>query len=161
MGDQRHRYVTNLDNVNLLENNPTNILDDEFKNSMEIFIAECIGTISKNYLYEYQRLAVFTFYPPLRHQQIRELAIENLTSSDAQHQIAEKVYKQLELIFQNRTIKWNSIAQTTAKRFVRNSVQQAVEIIRKKLLRSIDHEYPKRNIVIQRFILDHNRLKLV
>ncbi|CAF2868791.1 unnamed protein product [Rotaria sp. Silwood2] len=90
MSDQHHHYITNLFNVNLLNNNSINILDDEFKNYMEILIAECIGTISKNYFLEYQRLAVFAFYPSLNNKQIRELAIENITSEDAQRQINEK-----------------------------------------------------------------------
>ncbi|CAF1203272.1 unnamed protein product [Rotaria sp. Silwood1] len=161
MTNQHRNYVTNLFNVNLIDYNSTNILDDEFKNSMEILIAECIGTITKNYYLEYQRLTAFAFYPPLNHKQICELAIENVTSNDVQNRINEKVYKQLESMFQNKIVKWNSIDQTIAKRFVKNSVQQTVKTMREKLLQCIDHENFIWNIIIQRFILSNNRLKII
>ena len=42
MNDQYYSTVND-------ENIPTNILDNEFKNTMEILIAQSIGLISKNY----------------------------------------------------------------------------------------------------------------
>jgi hypothetical protein len=45
MTDQHYSKIASLDS----ESSFMNILDDEFKNSMQIIIAECIGTIPKNY----------------------------------------------------------------------------------------------------------------
>jgi len=49
MNDQHHYSTINFDYEYIPENDSINILDNEFKNSMEIFIAEYIGTIPKNY----------------------------------------------------------------------------------------------------------------
>jgi hypothetical protein len=47
-----HQYYSNLtipDYESIKENDSTHILDDEFKNYMEILIAQDIGVIPKNY----------------------------------------------------------------------------------------------------------------
>lgn len=49
MDDQQQQNIVNLVYEDITENDTTNFLDDEFKNSMEIVIAEYIGTIPKNY----------------------------------------------------------------------------------------------------------------
>jgi len=82
--------------------------------------------------------------------------MDNMTSNEVKRRMSEKVYKQLEFIFENKIINWNSIVQTTAKRFVTNAVEEAVEIIREKLLENID-----KNIIVQRFVLVNNLLKIV
>jgi hypothetical protein len=82
--------------------------------------------------------------------------MDNMTSNEVKRRMSEKVYKQLEFIFENKIINWNSIVQTTAKRFVTNAVEEAVELIRKKLLENID-----KNIIVQRFVLVNNLLKIV
>jgi hypothetical protein len=43
------RMVTNLDYENVSQDDSTHLLDDQFKNQMEILIAEYIGSIPKNY----------------------------------------------------------------------------------------------------------------
>jgi len=67
----------------------------------------------------------------------------------------------LELNFEDKIINWNSLVQTTAKRFVLNAVEEAVELIKRKLLENIDNETKKSNIIIQRFVLVNNLLKIV
>lgn len=42
-----------LDYEHIPENDSISILDDDFKNTMEILIAECIGLIPKNYLVDF------------------------------------------------------------------------------------------------------------
>jgi hypothetical protein len=75
--------------------------------------------------------------------------------------MSEKVYKQLEIIWEQKIINWNSVVQTTAKRFVTNAVEDAIDLIREKLLENIDHEEQTSNIIVQRFVLLNNRLKMV
>jgi hypothetical protein len=55
--DQQQQNIVNLVYEDITENDSTNFLDDEFKNSMEIVIAEYIGTIPKNYFVD----LVFSF----------------------------------------------------------------------------------------------------
>jgi hypothetical protein len=84
-----------------------------------------------------------------------------MTSNEVKRQMSEKVYQQLEIIFDNKIIDWNSIVQTTAKRFVINAVEEAVDLIREKLLENIENEQKTSNIIIQRFVLVNNLLKIV
>jgi len=84
-----------------------------------------------------------------------------MTSNEVKRQMSEKVYQQLEIIFDNKIINWNSIVQTTAKRFVINAVEEAVDLIREKLLENIENEQKTSNIIIQRFVLVNNLLKIV
>ncbi|CAF0920963.1 unnamed protein product [Adineta steineri] len=161
MNDRYTGNVTNLDYENVSENDSINILDDQFKNCMEILIAQCIGAIPKNYSIEYQRLSAYAYYPPLNAQQLHKLAIENITSNEIERRINEEVYKQLEFSFEKTMIHWNSIVQTTAKRYVSNSVEKAVETIRRALIENTNQENQNTNIIVQRFILDNNQLKLV
>jgi hypothetical protein len=67
----------------------------------------------------------------------------------------------LELIFECKINNSNSIAQSAARRFVTNAVEKAVEIIREKLLDSIDNEEPAPKIIVQRFVLVENQLRVV
>jgi len=67
----------------------------------------------------------------------------------------------LEITFESKIIHWNSIVQTTAKRCVANAVEQAVEVIRGKLLENINNENQTTNIIVQRFVLVNSQLKLV
>jgi len=48
-GHQYYSNLTNLDYESIKENDSTPFLDDEFKNYMEILIAQDIGVIPKNY----------------------------------------------------------------------------------------------------------------
>jgi hypothetical protein len=66
----------------------------------------------------------------------------------------------MELIFEDKIINWNSVVQTTVKRFVSNAVEEAVESIKEKLFENIDNETTS-NIIIQRFVLVNNLLKVV
>ena len=135
------------------EHSTMTILDDQMKNCMEVLIAEYIGEICKNYSLELQRLSAYAFYPPMNPTQIRTMAIENITSTEVKRQISEKIYKRLEIIFENKINHWNSVLQTTAKRFLANNVQEAVDTIREKLLTT--------HFIVQRFVLTNNLLKLV
>ncbi|CAF0968307.1 unnamed protein product [Rotaria magnacalcarata] len=161
MADRRLRHVTNLDNEFIGDYYSIDNFDEKSKNCMEILIAESIGKITKNYLPEYRRLAAFSYYPPLKPEQIRKLTIENITSNDVQMGITDSVYARLELILKRKTPNWNPTDQRTAKRFVANAVQEAVEAIRKKLNECIALENQTPNIIVQRFVLDNNRLKIV
>jgi len=67
----------------------------------------------------------------------------------------------MELIFEDKIINWNSVVQTTVKRFVLNAVEEAVESIKDKLFENIDNETKTSNIIIQRFVLVNNLLKIV
>jgi hypothetical protein len=67
----------------------------------------------------------------------------------------------MELIFEDKIINWNSVVQTTVKRFVSNAVEEAVELIKEKLFENIDNETTTSNIIIQRFVLVNNLLKVV
>lgn len=94
--------------------------------------------------------------------QRRTKAVEIVTSKEVTQQITEKVYKQLELAFEETMINWNSIVQTTAKRHVTNAVEGAVKRIQEKLLDMINDENQTTNVIVQRFVLnDNNQLKLV
>ncbi len=53
MTDQQRSLRTTVDDESIPENNSINILDDQFRNSMEILIAEYIGAIVKNYFVEF------------------------------------------------------------------------------------------------------------
>jgi hypothetical protein len=75
--------------------------------------------------------------------------------------MAHKIYKQLELVFEKKIVNWNSLVQTTAKRFVTNSVEHAVDVIQEKLLGNIDDEQQTPTYIIQRFVLIDNQLKVV
>ncbi len=67
----------------------------------------------------------------------------------------------MELIFEDKIINWNSVVQTTVKRFISNAVEEAVESIKEKLFENIDNETITSNIIIQRFVLVNNLLKVV
>jgi hypothetical protein len=67
----------------------------------------------------------------------------------------------LEITFESKIIHWNSIVQTTAQRCVANAVEQAVQVIRGKLLENINNENQTTNIIVQRFVLVNRQLKLV
>lgn len=67
----------------------------------------------------------------------------------------------MELIFEDKIINWNSVVQTTVKRFISNAVEEAVESIKEKLFENIDNETTTSNIIIQRFVLVNNLLKVV
>lgn len=71
-------------------------------------------------------------------------------------EISRKVYQRLETIFEKRISSWNSVFQTTAKRFIGNAVDDAVDSIRSKMI-----ENPNTNVFIQRFELSNHVLKLV
>ncbi len=50
MEDQQRSILTNGDYEQIPEQiGTTNIFDNNFRNSMEVIIAECIGVIPKNY----------------------------------------------------------------------------------------------------------------
>lgn len=65
------------------------------------------------------------------------------------------------MAFRYKMFQWNPTDQTIARRFVENAVQQAVEIMRKRLTESINSESQATNVIIQRFILENNRLKII
>jgi hypothetical protein len=67
----------------------------------------------------------------------------------------------LEITFESKIIHWNSIVQTTAQRCVANAVEQAVQVLRGKLLENINNENQTTNIIVQRFVLVNSQLKLV
>ncbi len=67
----------------------------------------------------------------------------------------------MEITFESKIIHWNSIVQTTAQRCVANAVEQAVQVIRGKLLENINNENQTTNIIVQRFVLVNRQLKLV
>ena len=95
-------------------------------------------------------------------KQIRDQTIANVTSEEIKRQLAEKIYKELEIMFETTVMKWNSIVQATTKRYVTNSVQQKVDIFRQQLSKTIrNDENQANNIILQRFILVNNQLKLV
>jgi hypothetical protein len=48
MNDQQHITLTTVDYETIPENDSINFFDDDFKNLMEIIIAEYIGSIPKN-----------------------------------------------------------------------------------------------------------------
>ena len=89
------------------------------------------------------------------------MAFSNVLKTVDQPQIIDRVSKQLELIFELLTTEWNSIVQATAKRFVTNTLDEALDNIRTKLLESTDANEPTPPIVVQRFIINDNQLKLV
>ncbi|UJR09668.1 hypothetical protein I4U23_013902 [Adineta vaga] len=162
MTDQFYHTIANSEYENLPETDATNNLDNDFKSYMEILIAEHIGYISKSYRIEHQRLSSYAYYPPMNEEQIRVLTIGNITSNEIKHQLSEKIYKQLETTFEKKMVQWNSIVQTTAKRFVTNSVEQAIDTFREKLSEIFqDEENQTNNIIVQRFILVNNELKLI
>ena len=103
----------------------------------------------------------YSFYPPLNPKQLRALAIDNVTSNEVKYQITAKIFKQLELVFEKKIINWNSVAQTTAKRFVKNAVEDAVDVIQEKLLGNIDNDQQTPTYIVQRFVLIDNQLKVV
>ncbi len=84
--------------------------------------------------------------------------IDSVTSNEVVRQMSDKVYKQLELVPKNKMIQWNSVVQTTAKRFVTNAVEEAIKLTREKLLAN---EHRQGKIIIQRLVLDNNLLKIV
>jgi len=84
-----------------------------------------------------------------------------MTSNEVKRQMSEKVYQQLEIIFENKIINWNSIVQTTAKRFVINAVEETINLIGEKSLENIENEQKTSNIIIQRFVLVNNLLEIV
>jgi hypothetical protein len=55
----------------------------------------------------------------------------------------------LEITFESKIIHWNSIVQTTAQRCVANAVEQAVQVLRGKLLENINNENQTTNIIVQ------------
>jgi hypothetical protein len=63
-----------------------------------------------------------------------------MTSNEVKRQMSEKVCQQLEIIFENKIINWNLIVQTTAKRFVTNAVEEAINLIGEKFLENIENE---------------------
>ncbi len=67
----------------------------------------------------------------------------------------------MEITFESKIIHWNSIVQTTAQRCVANAVEQAVQVLRGKLLENINNENQTTNIIVQRFVLVNSQLKLV
>jgi len=67
----------------------------------------------------------------------------------------------LEITFESKIIHWNSIVQTTAQRCVANAVEQAVQVLRGKLLENVNNEKQTTNIIVQRFVLVNSQLKLV
>lgn len=87
---------------------------------------------------------------------LRRLAIENVTSDEIKNEICRKVYQRLEIIYAQRINNWNSVFQTTAKRFLANAVDDAIISIRKKFI-----DNPEANVIVQRFELSNNCLKLV
>lgn len=89
------------------------------------------------------------------------MALNNVIKTADQPQIIDRVSKQLELIFELLTTEWNSIVQATAKRFVTNTLDEALNNIRTKLLEPIDENEPTPPIVVQRFVISDNQLKLV
>lgn len=93
--------------------------------------------------------------------QIRTLTIENVTSGEVKRNIAEQVYKQLEVAFEQKMVGWNSIVQTMAKRFVTNAVDESVDAMRDKLSESFVDENQTGCLIVQRFVLQNNLLKLV
>ena len=95
-------------------------------------------------------------------KQIRDQTIANVTSEEIKRQLAEKIYKELEIMFETTVMKWNSIVQATTKRYVTTSVEQTVDIFRQQLSKTIrNDENQANNIILQRFILVNNQLKLV
>ena len=82
--------------------------------------------------------------------------IEKITSTNVKKQITENVFQQLEVKFSDRINQWNTLLQTTAKRFIFNAAETAVDSFREKLL-----ENPESNITIQRFVLEKDLLKLI
>ncbi|CAF1632875.1 unnamed protein product [Adineta ricciae] len=162
MTEQQYYTVTSLDYENISELDAPNYLNNDFKNSMEILIAKHIGTISKNYQIELDRLSSYTYYPPIDANHIRDLTIANITSEEIKRQLAEKIYKELEIMFETTVMKWNSIVQATTKRYVTNSIEQTIDTFRKQLSKSVQNdENQANNIILQRFILVNNQLKLV
>ncbi|CAF0982345.1 unnamed protein product [Adineta ricciae] len=162
MTEQQYHTITSLDYENISELDAPNYLNNDFKNSMEILIAKHIGTISKNYQTELDRLSSYTYYPPMDAKQIRDLTIANITTEEIKRHLAEKIYKELEIMFETTVMKWNSIVQATTKRYVTTSVEQSIDIFRKQLSKTIQNdENQANNIILQRFILVNNQLKLV
>jgi predicted nuclease of predicted toxin-antitoxin system len=95
----------------------------------------------------------------LNPKQIDTIAIDNVTTDEVKRQLTEKVYKKLESIFEAKIISWNSVAQSTAKRFVTIAVEQDVEILKRKLAGTINNSQTS-NIIVQRFVLINNLLKI-
>jgi uncharacterized coiled-coil protein SlyX len=87
--------------------------------------------------------------------------MNNVIKTADQQRIIDRVSKQLELIFELMTTEWNSIVQATAKRFVMNTLEDALSNLRTKLLETTDENKQSPPIVVQRFILNDNQLKLV
>ena len=71
-------------------------------------------------------------------------------------EISRKIYQRLEASFEQRINNWNSVFQTTAKRYIGNAVDDAIDSIRDKMI-----ENPNTNVFIQRFELSNHVLKLI
>jgi len=75
--------------------------------------------------------------------------------------MAEKVYKEIESVFEKKMTDWNSAVQLTAKRYVTDAVEKAINVMREKLLENIDHKQETPAFIVQRFVLVDDRLKTV
>jgi len=89
-------------------------------------------------------------------EQLRTLTIDKITCKEVKNKLTDEIFKRIESKYSDEISQWNSIRQVTAKKFIFNSLEYAVDSFREKL-----RENTQTNITIQRFILFKDLLKLV